>query len=87
MGLDLSQCTDVDAISRVAADCFVIQVASRSAGRRNARVRRGEAPWFGLFLQVLQNGFNGYSISRVDGVPAELVARAAVRDRDLIPSL
>jgi hypothetical protein len=87
MGLDLSQCTDVDAISRVAADCFVIQVASRSAGRRNARVRRGEAPWFGLFLQVLQNGFTGYSISRVDGVPAELVARAAVRDRDLIPSL
>jgi hypothetical protein len=87
VGLDLSQCTDADAISRIAAECYVIQVRSAAVGLPNAKVRRGEAPWFGLFLRVLQNGFNGYSISRVDNVPSELVARAVARDEDLVSSL
>lgn len=85
-GLDLSTCTDADVISRIAAGSEVIEVRSPSAGMPNARVRRGEAPWFGLFLQVLESGVNGYSVSRVDGVPRELTARVVQRERDLIPS-
>ena len=85
-GLDLSRCEDAEQITRIAAASSLIQVRSPSAGLPNAKVRRGEAPWFGLFVQVLETASHGYSVSRVDGIPREVMAQTALSERDLVPS-